>query len=110
LDKDYAALLVQYEQQFWSFVEHDEPPPGAPAVAPPVRPALYRSLDMSNSNSWAELAAVWLATIGPARRCEKSAKELRAMIEDDVGCAAGHNVQVKRSKDGRLLYISEIKS
>jgi predicted phage-related endonuclease len=110
LDDDYAGTLLRREQEFWSFVEYDEAPPDHGAVAAAVKPATYRTIDMSSSNSWAELAAIWLETITPSRRCDKSAKELRAMVGADVREATGHGVTITRSKDGRSLFLKEIRN
>lgn len=106
-DGDYAKTLLTREQEFWSHVESGTPPPDAPPIAAPVPISKWRSVDMTGSNLWAKHAGVWRETIDASRRCEKAAKELRAMIEDDVGEATGHGVSIKRSKDGRSLYIRE---
>jgi hypothetical protein len=41
-----------------------------------------------------------------AKDHERAAKELKAMVEDDVGLAAGHGAQIKRGRNGSL-YITE---
>ena len=102
-DEDYIAELLRREQTFWSYVESDTPPPDAPPVEPPAPVAVYRTIDMSQSNSWSEQAGIWRETLDASRRCDKAAMELRALIEPDVGEARGHGVVVKRSKDGKLM-------
>jgi predicted phage-related endonuclease len=109
-DDDYLAELIAREITFWGYVERREPPPTVAPVAAKARPAVYRTADMSNSNSWAENAWIWCETIEDSRRCDKAAKELRALVESDVGTAAGHGVVITRSKDGRSLYLKEVKS
>jgi predicted phage-related endonuclease len=102
-DAEYAAILLQYEEDFWSFVESDAAPPGREPIAAPVKPTVYRSVDMTASNSWSEHATKWLKTIDASRDCDKAAKELRALVEPDVRIATGHGVRIARSKDGKLM-------
>jgi predicted phage-related endonuclease len=106
-DDDYAAKLLQYEEDFWGYVERDEAPPDRNSVAAPAKPSVYRSVDMNSSNAWAMHAGKWRETIEASRACDKAAKELRALVEPDVGTATGHGVRIARSKDGKLL-IKEI--
>jgi predicted phage-related endonuclease len=106
-DDNYAATLLQREQEFWRYVETDTEPPDRGSVAAPVKPTTYRSVDMSQNMDWAYYAINWLRDIGASRRCDKAAKELRALVEPDVREAAGHGVRIARSKDGKLL-IKEI--
>jgi predicted phage-related endonuclease len=106
-DEDYAATLLQYEQDFWRHVETDTAPPDREGVAAPVKPSVYRTVDMSASNAWAMHAGTWRENIGASRACEKAAKELRALVDIDVATATGHGVRIARAKDGKLL-IKEI--
>jgi hypothetical protein len=62
---------------------------------------------MSGSNVWALHAGTWIENIGASRACDRAAKELRLLVEPDVGIASGHGVRIARSKDGKLL-IKEI--
>lgn len=109
-DEDYAEKLLDREMAFWSHVESDTPPPDAPSISAPTKVSAWRSVDMRSSNAWTEHAGIWCDTIAASRRCEKAAKELRAMVEDDVGKATGGGVTIKRSRDGRSLFIKESKS
>jgi predicted phage-related endonuclease len=96
--------LIAAEEEFWGYVLRDEPPdPGRMEIAPIVEWEKLRTVDMRQSNSWAESAVAWRETIAAARKNDKAAKELRALVEPDVREAAGHGVQVKRSRDGKLL-------
>jgi predicted phage-related endonuclease len=102
-DDDYAATLLQYEEDFWRYVETDTAPPDRDGVAAPAKPTTYRSVDMSSSNAWAANAETWRENIKASRDCDKAAKELRALVEPDVGTAIGHGVKIARSKDGKLM-------
>jgi predicted phage-related endonuclease len=107
LDEFYGAELIDREREFWSYVESDREPPGAPALSAPVPPPKYRKVDMSTSNSWADLAAAWLVNKAPAAAFKKAEAELKAMVEPDVGEATGHGIVAKRDKRG--LSIKEVK-
>ena len=101
--------LIEAERKFWGFVERDEPPdPNYQPIVPIIEWEKLREVDMTSSNSWAENAAIWRETISMKRRCDKAAKELRALVEPDVREATGHGVLIKRSRDGRSLYIEEV--
>jgi predicted phage-related endonuclease len=102
-DREYTTRLLEYEQEFWNYVVKDEPPPQAEAVPTPARPALFRTVDMSASNIWCDLAVDWLENQAAAKKHDKAAKELRGMVEADVGMAFGKGVAIKRSKDGKLF-------
>lgn len=108
-DRDYTNRLLELEREFWSFVERDEPPPDGAQLATPDKPASYRTVDFTGSNLWASLADTWLTNSPAAKACDKAAKELRALIEPDVGLATGHGVEIKRAKDGKALYLREAK-
>jgi len=102
-DPDYAATLLQYEEDFWSYVENDTPPPDRAGVAPPAKVTAFRSVKMTGNNAWAIQAGIWRENKDAHGRCERAAKELRALIEADVSDAVGHGVKITRSKDGKLL-------
>jgi predicted phage-related endonuclease len=108
-DREYTTRLLEYEQEFWGYVTRDEPPPQPEAVPIPARPAVYRTVDMSGSNVWCDFAVDWLENQGAAKKYDKAAKELRAMVEPDVGHAFGKGVAVKRSKDGKLFISGAAK-
>jgi predicted phage-related endonuclease len=107
-DNDYAATLLQYEEDFWSLVEKDiAPPDRTPVIPAPQKRTTYRSISLEGSNIWATSAGIWLDTITASRANAKAAKEIRDMIEPDVGEAIGHGIAVKRSRDGKSLFIKE---
>ena len=95
--------LIAAEEEFWGYVQRDEPPDGKASIAPIVEWDRMRSVNMATSNSWAEYAEMWLENIVASRRCDKAAKELRALVEADVREAMGHGVIIRRSRDNKLL-------
>jgi hypothetical protein len=105
VDPFFAAEYLEKCAEFWRFVENDVEPPAAPPLAVPA-PRRLRSVDMLANNAWAIEAERWLQTRPIAKDHERAAKELKAMVEDDVGLAAGHGVQIKRGRNGSL-YITE---
>jgi hypothetical protein len=109
IDADIVSIdeLIAREEEFWGYVLRDEPPDPRAVIDPFVAWDTMREVDMRPSNSWAEHAGIWRETIVDARKNDQSAKALRALVEPDVREAVGHGVQIKRSRDGKLL-IKEI--
>lgn len=108
-DREYTTRLLELETEFWHYVEIDEPPPQGETLAIPAKPETFRVVDMHGNNMWGSLATDWLTNIAASRACDKAAKELRALVEADVGHAFGHGVEIKRAKDGKALYLREAK-
>jgi len=108
-DEFYLAQLIDREREFWRCVETGEPPAAMPAVAPPVLPAKWRTVDMSASNMWAANAADWLRSRAHARGFEDATRELKALVEPDVGRAYGAGIEITRAKNGNLT-IKELKA
>ena len=107
LDGLYLAALMDAEEAFWKAVETQTPPEGCEPPAPPVAFEELREVDMSESNAWASNALDWLANKDAAKTFEKAGKELKALVEKDVGKATGHGVMVKRNKAGSLTISVE---
>ncbi len=101
-DEAYAAELWARAEQFMRCVEDLIPPVEFAPVAAPTRPEQYRTVDMTGSNAWASLAGDWLANQSAAKTFDKAAKEIKALVEIDVGQVSGHGIQCKRSKAGSL--------
>jgi predicted phage-related endonuclease len=101
-DDFYLAQLIDRERAFWRCVETGEPPAAMQDVAPPAMPTQFRTVDMSSSNAWAVFAADWLTNLPHAKTFDKAAKEIKALVEPDVGTATGHGISVTRSKAGAL--------
>lgn len=107
VDPFFAEEYLAKCEQFWTYVELDERPPAAePLPVPP--PRTLRTVDMTGNNEWANFALDWLKLRGPAKAFEIAAKTLKDMVEEDVGLAIGHNIQIKRGRND-ALYISEVK-
>lgn len=101
-DDWYLAQLIDRERAFWACVTGDTPPPGMEAVRAPMAPVKFRAVDMSTSNAWASHAADWRENRDAAKAFAKAEKEIKALIEPDVGRAFGHGIECKRDKAGRL--------
>ena len=63
-----------------------------------------RSVDMSNSNSWAEFAGLFRGTRQAFLEHERSKTELKALIPEDAKEAIGHGLRAKRSKSGAVSF------
>src|SRR6202162_1140760 len=61
-DPLYQHLLLTAEKKFWRCVESGEPPRLFGVEPPRPRIAAVRIVDMSSSNSWAELAGIFRST------------------------------------------------
>lgn len=101
-DEAYGAELAKRAEQFMRCVESLTPPVTLPAVEPPKPIELFRKVDMGGSNSWAENAANWIANKSAAKLFEVAVKELKALIEPDVGEAFGAGIIITRNKAGSL--------
>lgn len=107
-DDFYGSLLLDRETEFWACVQEDRAPGSMPEIEAPKVPTALREVDMEGSNEWASHAADWLASKGPANTFKKADKELKSLMEDDMGLAYGHGIQIKRAKNGSLR-IGEVK-
>lgn len=107
MDDFYLAALLDAEDDFWRCVESGTPPGGCEVPAAPVAFEKMREVDMSESNAWASNALDWLANKNAAKTFDKAAKELKALVEPDVGKATGHGIIIKRSKAGSLTISGE---
>ena len=105
---EYQAQLMAKEAEFWAHVEKDVEPENRAASTVSIALDDMREVVMTGSNEWASAAADWLENKAAAKRFDAAAKSLKGMVEPDVKLAAGHGVQVKRSKNG-ALSITEMK-
>lgn len=101
-DEFYLAQLIDREREFWRCVETGEPPAAMPEVAPPVPPAKWREVDMTSNNAWTNSACDWVMHRDGAKIFETATKELKAMVEPDVGRAFGVGIEITRAKNGAL--------
>lgn len=108
-DEAYGAELWERAVAFWKCVESLTPPVSLAPVEAPKPVETFRTVDMQGSNAWAVLADQWLTNKDAAKVFNDAAKELKAMVESDVGLVFGHGIQISRAKNGNLS-IREAKS
>ena len=103
-DPLYQHLLLTAEKKFWRCVESGEPPRLFGVEPPRPRLEAVRIVDMSGSNSWAELTAIFRRT-KPAHQEHETAKaDLKKLVPEDAKEAAGHGLRAKRSKSGAISF------
>jgi predicted phage-related endonuclease len=103
-DPLYQHLIVTAERKFWRCVESGEPPRLFEVEPPKPRIEAVRIVDMSASNSWAELAGIFRSTRQAFLEHERSKAELKALMPDDAREAMGHGIRAKRSKSGAISF------
>jgi len=112
----YMEKLIELELAFWWHVDNDEPPHEAPAqqlaamaeAAADVHIDRLRRVQMDGNNHWTSLATEYLELKPSASRYDAVVKQIKELIEPDVGEAAGAGIQVKRDKKGSLR-LTELK-
>jgi predicted phage-related endonuclease len=103
-DPLYQHLIVTAERKFWRCVESGDPP-GLFGIEPPKpRIEAVRIVDMSGSNSWAELAGLFRSTRQAFLEHERSKAELKALMPEDAKEAIGHGIRARRSKSGAISF------
>jgi predicted phage-related endonuclease len=103
-DPLYQHLLLTAEKKFWRCVENGEPPRLFGVEPPRPRIAAVRVVDMSSSNSWAELAGVFCRTRSAFLEHENAKTELKGLMPEDAKEAIGHGIRAKRSKSGAVSF------
>ena len=103
-DPLYQHLIVTAERKFWRCVENGEPPRLFGVEPPRPRIEAVRIVDMSTSNAWAELAAVFARTRSAHLEHEQAKAELKSLMPEDAKEAIGHGVRAKRSKSGAVSF------
>jgi hypothetical protein len=103
-DALYQHFLVTAERRFWRCVQTGEIPRPYGVEPPRPRVEAVRVVDMSGSNSWAEIAGLFCATRSAFLDHERAKSELKALIPEDVKEASGHGVRAKRSKSGAVSF------
>src|SRR6202171_6374777 len=105
-DPLYQHLLLTAEKKFWRCVETGEAPHLFGVETPRPRIEAVRIVDMSASNSWAEVAGVFCQTRGAFLNHEAAKVELEKLMPEDAKEAVGHGIRAKRSKSGTCsLYL-----
>lgn len=108
MDEGYLLSLLDAEERFWRCVEGKTPPAGFQPVAAPVDQNKLLEVDMTGSNEWASNATTWLENKKAKTAFDKADKEIKSLIENNVGRAFGHGLEVNRDKRGSLR-IKEMK-
>jgi predicted phage-related endonuclease len=104
MDPLYLSVLVSAEKKFWRCVQCGEPPHLINAEPPRPRIEAIRIVDMSESNSWAEFAALFRNTRSAFLDHERAKSELKALMPEDAREAIGLGVKAKRSKSGAVSF------
>jgi predicted phage-related endonuclease len=98
-DPLFQHLLITAEKKFWRCVQTGEPPHLFGIEPPRPRLEAVRIVDMSASNSWAELTVTYRRT----RAAHQEAKsDLMKLIPEDAEEAIGHGLRAKRLKSGAI--------
>ncbi len=103
-DPLYQHLLLTAERKFWRCVENGEPPNLFGTEPPRPRLEAVRSVDMSGSNAWAELANLYRITRPAAAEHDRAKAELKVLVPEDAREASGHGVRARRSKSGAISF------
>ena len=103
-DPLYQHLLLTAEKKFWRCVQDGEPPSLFGVEAPRPRPPAVRIVDMSESNSWAELTAIFRKTRTAHQAHEGAKADLKKLVPEDAREASGHGLRAKRSKSGAVSF------
>ena len=103
-DALYQHFLITAERRFWRCVQTGETP--RPYGIEPPRPRIeaVRIVDMTESNSWAELAGLYCATRSSFLDHERAKAELKALMPEEAKEATGHGVRARRSKSGAISF------
>jgi predicted phage-related endonuclease len=103
-DPLYQHLLLVAEKKFWRCVETGEPPHLFDVEAPRPRIEAIRVADMSTSNAWADLSAIYQRTRAAFAEHEAAKADLKKLVPEDAREAVGHGVRAKRSKSGAISF------
>jgi predicted phage-related endonuclease len=103
-DPLYQHLLITAEKKFWRCVRDGETPRLFGIEPPRPRLEAVRVVDMSASNSWAELAAAYRRTRPAYQEHEGAKANLKKLVPEDAKEATGHGLRAKRSKSGAISF------
>jgi len=110
-DPLYQHLLLTAEKKFWRCVETGETPHLFGVETPRPRIEAVRIVDMTSSNSWAELAGLFCQTRSAFLNHEAAKAELKKLMPEDANEAFVHGIRAKRSKSGAIsfdLHVAEV--
>jgi predicted phage-related endonuclease len=103
-DPLYQHLLLTAEKKFWRCVQSGDVPRLFGIEPPRARLEAVRTVDMSASNAWAELAASYRRTRLAHQEHEVAKAELKKLVPEDAREAAGHGLKARRSKSGAISF------
>ena len=103
-DPLYQHLLITAEKKFWRCVQSGEPPRLFGVEPPRPRLEAVRIVDMSASNAWADLAAIYRANPTAYEEHETAKSDLKKLMPEDAKEAIGHGLRAKRSKSGAVSF------
>jgi YqaJ-like viral recombinase domain len=103
-DPLYQHLLLTAEKKFWRCVESGELPRVFGVEPPRPRIEAVRVVDMSSSNSWAEIAGIFLRSREAHVEHERAKTELKALLPEDAKEGIGHGIRARRSKNGAVSF------
>jgi predicted phage-related endonuclease len=107
-DPLYQHLLLTAEKKFWRCVESGDAPHLFGVEPPRPRIEAVRIVDMTSSNSWAELAGVFSQTRPAFLNHEAAKAELKKLMPADAKEAIGHGIRAKRSKSGAISFDLQV--
>src|SRR3954470_6083151 len=103
-DPLYQHLLLTAEKKFWRCVIEGGQPRLFGIEPPRPRLPAVRIVDMSASNSWAELAATFRRTRPDFLAHEAVKAELKKLVPEDAKEATGCGLRAKRPKSGAVSF------
>ncbi len=103
-DPLYQHLLLTAEKMFWRCVKSGDAPHLFGVEPPRPRIEAVRIVDMTSSNSWADLAGAFCQTRAAFLNHETARAELKKLMPEDAREAIGHGVRARRSKSGAISF------
>jgi predicted phage-related endonuclease len=100
-DDAYGASVLDRISEFWADVQFKQPPADAPGLPSP-KPELFKAYDFSAKNEWTSLEVDWTQNEAAAKKFEKAAKDLKALVPADASEVTGKGTVCKRDKAGKL--------
>lgn len=103
-DPVYQTAMMYAERAFWCAVSSGDLPSLFHAEPPRARIEAVKIVDMSTSNAWADLAALFRKTRPAFLDHERSKAELKTLMPEEARVAIGHGIRAKRSKSGAVSF------
>jgi predicted phage-related endonuclease len=103
-DPLYQHLLITAEKKFYRCMQSGEPPRLFGVETPRPRVGAVRIVDMTASNSWADLAGTFRRTRDAYLEHDAARAELKRLMPLDAKEAIGHGIRAKRSKTGAVSF------